>query len=372
MTVYQEKNKNKITKDGRSWYFRCYYTDGYGNKKQKESKKFLTKKDALESERKFLNDLETSFPTNKITIKNLKKKYLEYKSKTVKITSIRGIETHLKYFDIIDNIRVDDFNLRVFEKWKESMNERKNLGTLYKNKVYKQLKSLLRFAIKVYDFYKLESILNKMEGFSNPNELKKDMKYFTYDEFKKFIIQENDIKYKTFFETLYYCGLRKNEANALTWNDIDLDKKTIKINKSVALKIKGVKYQILPPKTNSSNRILPMTETLKDNLMKLKNYYEKYYNFNNNWFIFGGIYPISETSLRNHKNKCCDMAKLDRIRIHDFRHSCASLLINNGASISLVSKYLGHSNISTTLNVYTHFFKNEFEDIINLINDLDK
>lgn len=371
MTVYQEKNKNKLTKDGRSWYFRCYYTDGYGNRKQKESKKFFMKKDALDAEREFLNSLEISVPTKKMTIYDLKNEYLEYKKQTVKITTIGRIKVFSKYFEIIDNVIINDFDIKTFEKWKKSINEI-NVSATYKNKIYTHLKALLKYAIRFHDFYKLETVLNKMEGFSNPNELKKEMKYFTYEEFKKFIIQEKDIKYKTFFEILYYCGLRKNEANALTWNDIDFEKNIIRINKSVALKIKGIKYKILPPKTNSSNRILPITVTLKESLLQLKHYYEKHYNFSKDWFVFGGVYPIGETSLCNHKNKCCDAAHLDRIRIHDFRHSCASLLINNGASISLVSKYLGHSNISTTLNVYTHFFKNEFEDIICLINNLDK
>lgn len=62
---------------------------------------------------------------------------------------------------------------------------------------------------------------------------------------------------------------------------------------------------------------------------------------------------------------------LKNIRIHDLRHSCASLLINQGVSISLVAKFLGHSNIATTLNTYTHLFKNEFDDIINIINKLE-
>ena len=65
-------------------------------------------------------------------------------------------------------------------------------------------------------------------------------------------------------------------------------------------------------------------------------------------------------------------ANLKQIRIHDFRHSCASLLINSGVSIALVAKYLGHSNISTTLNTYTHMFKTEMEEITKIIENLKK
>ena len=185
MTVYQEKNKNKLTKDGRSWYFRCYYTDGYGNRKQKESKKYFTKKEALDAEREFLNSLEISFPVKKMTLKDLKNNYLEYKKESVKITSLRDIEVKIKYLEIIDNVIITEFNINHFENWKKSMNEKK-LSTLYKNKIYKQFRAILKHAIKYYDFYNLNSILDKMEGFSNPNELIKEMKYFTYEEFMNF------------------------------------------------------------------------------------------------------------------------------------------------------------------------------------------
>lgn len=61
---------------------------------------------------------------------------------------------------------------------------------------------------------------------------------------------------------------------------------------------------------------------------------------------------------------------IKQIRIHDFRHSCASLLINNGANITIVAKYLGHTKIDETLNTYSHMYKNKLNDIVNTINNL--
>lgn len=92
--------------------------------------------------------------------------------------------------------------------------------------------------------------------------------------------------------------------------------------------------------------------------------------FQKDCFVFGLMQPFKETTIHKYKNKYCDLANLKRIRVHDFRHSCASFLINQGASISLVSKYLGHANISITLNIYTHLYKNELDDITNKINNL--
>ena len=80
--------------------------------------------------------------------------------------------------------------------------------------------------------------------------------------------------------------------------------------------------------------------------------------------------PITNSRLRDRKNQLCQKANLKQIRIHDFRHSCASLLINNGANITMVAKYLGHTKIDETLNTYSHMFKNKLNDIVNTINKL--
>lgn len=74
--------------------------------------------------------------------------------------------------------------------------------------------------------------------------------------------------------------------------------------------------------------------------------------------------------LEKEKNKNAMNAGLKQIRIHDFRHSCASLLINNGANIMIVAKYLGHAKIDETLNTYSHLFKNKMDDIVNMMNHL--
>lgn len=88
------------------------------------------------------------------------------------------------------------------------------------------------------------------------------------------------------------------------------------------------------------------------------------------WYVFGTDIPITNSRLRDRKNQLCQKANLKQIRIHDFRHSCASLLINNGANITMVAKYLGHTKINETLNTYSHMFKNKLNDIVNTINKL--
>ena len=77
---------------------------------------------------------------------------------------------------------------------------------------------------------------------------------------------------------------------------------------------------------------------------------------------------VAYKQAQRRKGKIAQKAGVKEIRLHDFRHSCASLLVNNGAPITMVSKYLGHSNSSETLNTYSHLFNTTSSEVINTIN----
>lgn len=83
-----------------------------------------------------------------------------------------------------------------------------------------------------------------------------------------------------------------------------------------------------------------------------------------------GIVPIPYSTARRRKVVVAQKAGVKEIRLHDFRHSCASLLINSGANINVVSKYLGHSDINETLNTYSHMFDSALNSVISVMNNL--
>ena len=64
-------------------------------------------------------------------------------------------------------------------------------------------------------------------------------------------------------------------------------------------------------------------------------------------------------------------AEVKEIRLHDFRHSCASLLINKGLPVTVVSKYLGHASINETLHTYAHIFNGALNDVSDVLNELE-
>ena len=129
-------------------------------------------------------------------------------------------------------------------------------------------------------------------------------------------------------------------------------------------------WVLTTPKTKSSRRTIPIPNQLYNDLKDYYNEQKKQYGFNNRWFVFGDTNPISTFMLRNRKIKYAKEAGVKEIRTHDFRHSCAYLLINSGASIMVVAKYLGHSKIDETLNTYSHLFKNKLSEVVETMNNL--
>ena len=87
--------------------------------------------------------------------------------------------------------------------------------------------------------------------------------------------------------------------------------------------------------------------------------------------ISGLSSKIKNPLLKHTKNKYTQLAGVKQIRIHDFRHSCASVLINNGANIMVVAKFLGHAKIDETLNTYSHLLKNKMDEVVKTMNNLE-
>ncbi len=360
----------KWTKDGRKWVFYTWVKSLDGNRKKYVSKAFKTKKEALIAEREFIANSGYISENKNMTFKELYEAYYIYQEDKVKVTTMKTYKDRIKFMQMLDNIKLKDLNVNHYELWRKEISKI-NISIIYKNDIQKFIKIVLNWGSKMYNF-DFRNFYNKIQNFVNPNEIKKEMDFYTIDEFLKLISFENDLKYRCLFETLYYCGLRKGEARGLTWEDINFDDKMLRVNKNVVtLENESSKsYFITTPKTKSSVRTLPIPDILLKDLKTLYKEDSKNYDFTDKWFVFGNIDPITNSKIRTHKNSLCKRANIKQIRIHDFRHSCASLLINNNANITIVAKYLGHTKIDETLNTYSHMYKNKLNDIVDTINKL--
>ena len=116
-----------------------------------------------------------------------------------------------------------------------------------------------------------------------------------------------------------------------------------------------------------------MPDILVNDLKELKSFNKQHqHGFNEKYFVFGDTTPLHPFKLLKTKNNFAEEAGVKQIRTHDFRHSCASLLINNGAIIMIVTKYLGHAKIDETLNTYSHLFKTKMDEVVNLMNKMNE
>lgn len=185
-------------------------------------------------------------------------------------------------------------------------------------------------------------------------------------------IEEEEIKYQCIFLFAAFLGMRRQEIIALKWNDIDFNNSTVSINKAATLSHKeGEKIILKETKTESSKRTLYLPEVLFKKLQLLK----KEQNlirlklgdiYNNNNFIFtqwnGNIMNIHTPT--NWWKDFQMRHKISKVTLHGLRHTSASLMINAGLDIATVSKTLGHSNLSTTLNIYTHIIEDTKKDAV--------
>ena len=166
-------------------------------------------------------------------------------------------------------------------------------------------------------------------------------------EFKQFIQEVERIDYKTAYEVLFWTGMRNGEMLALTVGDIDFKNNLISIDKNYA-KLDNEEL-ILTPKTKKSKRIVEIPRFLTEHI---KEYLTHVYDYSNDTRLFS----MSRPSLRTHLNEVAEKAGVKKIRLHDLRHSHASLLIELGFQPLIVADRLGHENVKTTLETYSHLY----------------
>ena len=363
-----DKNGKPVKKDGKQKYrVRINYTDNNGTNKQIERTAYgADEAKQLELELKY--QFKETAPAARMTVNELYQKYIVAKTHEVRetslIKSINVISCHVLPY--LGDCKLNKLNVQNLQLWKNKI-ESLNLSAKMRKNIYSEFRTMLYFGVKLE--YLPNNPLLKVGNFKAPLEDHKEMLYYTPEEFKLFISVARDVAEKTeqlnkwdlyvFFYIAFFTGARKGEIKALTWNDI-IDNE-IHITKSIA-KIKG-EDKITPPKNKSSIRNIgipkPLKIVLDEHYNRCKTFAQ---DFNDDYFICGGIIPLKDATIEN--------ANVKHIRIHDFRHSHASFLANNGINIQEIARRLGHSDIKITLQTYSHLYPKERERALQVLDNI--
>lgn len=312
--------------------------------------------------------------------------FIDYQKKRVK-------ESTLLNYESLKNILINVFGNKEIDKIKPIEVQTffddfvivQGMSSGHSKNLLNFLKSIFKFAFK-YDFIRANNI-STVEIISKRKDIKKIIeekekaeKIYSLEDLNKIFSQ---ITISQEEEFIYYfalfTGLRVGEILSLTWDDIDFKENKITVNKNLVKNSKK-KFIIDTPKTLSSIREIYLTEDLKKKLKEYKTMQDKnkFYqgkNFKKYFdekeeinFVFrmknGEL--ITQIKLQNSIRK---IKKIEKdFHFHRLRHSFASHAVNSGIDILYISRVLGHSNINTTANVYSHLQQDKIKEVYQKIN----
>ncbi len=380
-------NYRKKIKNGKEYYFFRLKHENL------EKPKDIYATNIKELEKK-IKEARAKLDANLIKTDKTYKEILEYWLYEVKFQDIKNTSKEVYdkvYKKHIQNSKI--MKIKINKLKKEDMQsfyniiKNKNIGESIIKIIKIEIQGSIRFAYEneliIKDFSKLVTAPKiRKRTFES-----KKIKFFTEEEEKIFIKEIEGERLELLYILALSTGARQSELLALTWNDINFNKNYIRINKiakyqQIITKEKRSKYQaiIQTPKTEKSIRIVPFPESIKSKIYSYKKEQEEILgNINKNNLIFCNIegkYINGNNVYMNFKRILKRINKekniLPNITFHDLRHTYATRLFEKGVNPKIVQEILGHSNISITLNTYTHVSEEIKKEVSEKINNIFK
>ena len=337
----------KAEKDKKTgkWLIQYRYTDWQGKRRKSTKRGFATKREAEEWLRNFLITQKADFDMKfedfwKIYCADMETRLREHTMRTKKDI------VELKILPYFGNKRVNDITAADIRQWQNEL-IKMGYSPTYLKTINNQLSAIFNYAVRYYDLKSNPCAKAGSMGKSKAEE----MDFWTGEEFRKFIdsVMNKRLSYMAFM-ILYWTGMRLGELLALNPKDVDLEKRTISITKSYQRL--GKKDVITPPKTSKSKRVITIPEFLAADI---KDYMDSLYDLQEDDRLF----PITKYYLEHEMQRGIKESGVKRIRVHDLRHSHASMLIELGFSPLEIANRLGHEKVETTLNTYAHLYPNK-------------
>ena len=255
----------------------------------------------------------------------------------------------------------------------DSNGMRKKLSSTTIQKVHRQLSLMFNTAIK-WDFLDINPCTKVMKP---PTQASPEMDFYSEKEINEILdcLENEGLSFKTAIYMLIFGGFRRGELLGLHWEDVNFETRMISVKRNLinirhrgviedtTKTLKSVREVLMPKKVFDLLSLYKMEQENNKRLLK-DNWKDSPYVFKSE---FGGF--INPERLTDKWNRFLKKYKLRKLRLHDLRHTSATFLISKGIPIATVSKRLGHSNIYTTLNIYTHSVNDDEITAIDVINE---
>lgn len=371
MASYQRYKKS----DGTYWMVAYYDKQIDGTKKQRRKRGFKTKKEAVKwytlREMEMLDEDYNQAPS--LTYHKFIREWFETRKKQVSINSMKRDETFYRIYvqPVIGDIDIDKIDSMTLQKVINDMCESLESTTIH------TIGSLIKLSFdKAVKLNLIKS--NPMLNVDLPKVMRKEMKVWDNNQIKRFIKEGNKVKRPT----RYYIGgvialltgMRRGEILGLRWKDVDFDKNKITIRQTMTGRTKEIKATT---KTKSGLRTISVSNSLVNILKKEKVKREKEKESYGEHYEDYDLIVCTQIGRPVHPDDFVDSIKslikkldLPMIRFHDFRHSHASLLIEQNIHPKLISERLGHANIGITLDIYAHVLPSMQQEVADKLDDL--
>lgn len=347
MPIYKDKKRN-------TWYCKFYYTNWQGIRQQKCKRGFARQRDAKKWEEDFLGKMQG---TPDMTFETLYDLYMEDLAARVKQISVTGKEHvfRLHILPFFSNKPINGITPANVRSWQNTRIE-KGYSDSYLHRMHNMLVAILNYAVTYYNLP--ENPCKKAGSMGKKTVV---VNFWTKDEYERFLSTVKSEQARTAFQVLYYSGIRFGELLALTPEDINFDNNIISITKSLQrLQKQDV---VTTPKTPKSIRDINMPPFVMN---ELKNYMDMLCELGKKDRIF----PFTKSFIGGVMRRGCRKSNIKLIRIHDIRHSHASLLIDMGFLPLLIAERLGHEKVETTLNTYSHLYPNKHSEVAKKLEHL--
>lgn len=375
MPIYKTDQK----KDGKQQYrVRINYVDQSGKPRQLTRVAYGAT-EAKDLERQLSEEIKKTSPAARKTMKDLYDEYIEACKPELRETTWDKKRRTFEHtiLPLVGDLKLDKFNVAAAQKYKSDI-AALGLSPVTSSTYLKLLSTMINYAVRME--YIPKNPIRQIGGFKTPefDTPEKKVRYYTADEFLRYIAvareraedsgELTEWGYYIFFMIAFYTGMRKGEIHALQWSDIEGN--VIKVRRSISQKIKGKKETELLVKTLSSVRDVQMPKPLAAALAEHKERQKTMPEFSGSWFVCRGVGCLRDTTIERRNKIFAKAAGLPHRTIHEFRHSHASLLANNGINIQEIARRLGHKNVTITWNTYSHLYPREEERALEILDKI--